>query len=959
MSVSSSQSRVTITLNLTGQAATVRGIQATETALKSLGDTAVAVSEKVGAASKDMSAAVDSANRQVMASSDAGSASMKAQADTAEASAARSATASEESAARVTTATRAASSGIMGLLTSFKALSVGAATYMGVKSYTSYSTALTQLSTLAGLTQSQVASLNAEILKTAPALRQSPTALAQAAYSPASERFGLAGSEQVMGYAAQLTNLSGNPIGGGAGSTSYAISTMLQTLGMAPTKANIAKVTAMIRGTTSAGDMQLTDLTGAMSTGMLNTGKTYGIDPEATLGALAYFTSQGVPAQEAATRMRMTESLLVGQTAQAAKYGKLLGLSVTGSDEAGLSSQLAGLGLSPTKMADLVRSGPGGLNQAFQLINQSLAALPQDQREAVWAKLFGGGRTDATAMQLAQGAMSGKLMDFTTAVIGSSTVGGLNQAIQQYNRSPQGQLKKFEAQLQTFATQFGTVVMPVLEQLMNILGPLLSLFAQHKILLDALAALVGGELAVKLLGLVKNLKLVQGALSVFRDMKAFDGIVSGASDAESAVGRLIAKLAAAKTAISGIGATETAGGAVEGAAGGVGLGLGLAAIPATVGAGGLAYGFYKLAQNDQNVDYGTGNRPIQLNAGNQAVQMLKGDNLSNLAALASLGRLDLSHLSSLSQISIPGYARGGVTTGPTAIVGEGNSRFPEYVVPTDPAYRARALGLFASLGGHLLAEGGTISASEVVLSKQLATNALPGLSTAERSLNTQIAMMVGAAQASTLTKLLATGATGPAAATASAVAAVIGGAAGKGSASPAANKALAQHLAASYGWTGNEWAALLALWTQESGFDNLARNPTSGAYGIAQALPASKYPLAGQAAGGSDPTAQIRWGLQYIKGRYGDPAGAEAHEKNFGWYAQGGVLPFASYDSGGLLPTGLSIAHNGTGAPEPVGHDLIPAVTGPAGDLHVHVDLDGRTVSNTVIRNFRQKAARL
>lgn len=36
-------------------------------------------------------------------------------------------------------------------------------------------------------------------------------------------------------------------------------------------------------------------------------------------------------------------------------------------------------------------------------------------------------------------------------------------------------------------------------------------------------------------------------------------------------------------------------------------------------------------------------------------------------------------------------------------------------------------------------------------------------------------------------------------------------------------------------------------------------------------------------------------------------------------YAQGGQVPFASYDSGGYLQPGLTLAHNGTGRPEPVG----------------------------------------
>ncbi|MDX3179650.1 hypothetical protein PV382_46610, partial [Streptomyces scabiei] len=33
------------------------------------------------------------------------------------------------------------------------------------------------------------------------------------------------------------------------------------------------------------------------------------------------------------------------------------------------------------------------------------------------------------------------------------------------------------------------------------------------------------------------------------------------------------------------------------------------------------------------------------------------------------------------------------TNRPTAIVGEGNPRYPEYVIPTDPKYRARAMSL--------------------------------------------------------------------------------------------------------------------------------------------------------------------------------------------------------------------------------------------------------------------------
>jgi hypothetical protein len=34
----------------------------------------------------------------------------------------------------------------------------------------------------------------------------------------------------------------------------------------------------------------------------------------------------------------------------------------------------------------------------------------------------------------------------------------------------------------------------------------------------------------------------------------------------------------------------------------------------------------------------------------------------------------------------------------------------------------------------------------------------------------------------------------------------------------------------------------------------------------------------------SNPETQIKWGLSYIKGRYGSPCGAWSHFKGHGWY---------------------------------------------------------------------------
>lgn len=144
---------------------------------------------------------------------------------------------------------------------------------------------------------------------------------------------------------------------------------------------------------------------------------------------------------------------------------------------------------------------------------------------------------------------------------------------------------------------------------------------------------------------------------------------------------------------------------------------------------------------------------------------------------------------------------------------------------------------------------------------------------------------------------------------------------GLGSVAPASGSALAaqnyaRSLLSMYGWSQGQMSSLIPLWNQESGWSANAVNPSSGAYGIPQALPSvwgHPYAL-------GDYKNQVIWGLNYIRSRYGSPGGAEAHELSAGWY-----------DRGGYLPPGLSLAYNGTGKPEPVG--------GAGATYNIHITL--------------------
>ncbi|WP_332262204.1 aggregation-promoting factor C-terminal-like domain-containing protein [Kitasatospora mediocidica] len=89
-------------------------------------------------------------------------------------------------------------------------------------------------------------------------------------------------------------------------------------------------------------------------------------------------------------------------------------------------------------------------------------------------------------------------------------------------------------------------------------------------------------------------------------------------------------------------------------------------------------------------------------------------------------------------------------------------------------------------------------------------------------------------------------------------------------AAPADNSASSlQALAASI-VPADQLASFDQIITHESGWDVTATNPSSGAYGLPQALPGNKM-----ASAGSDwqtnPATQIKWALSYMNATYGSP----------------------------------------------------------------------------------------
>jgi SLT domain-containing protein len=304
--------------------------------------------------------------------------------------------------------------------------------------------------------------------------------------------------------------------------------------------------------------------------------------------------------------------------------------------------------------------------------------------------------------------------------------------------------------------------------------------------------------------------------------------------------------------------------------------------------------------------------------------------------------------------------RPGMFNRPTAIVGEGNPSHPEYVIPTDPKHRSRALGLLQKAGAQMLSGGGIIGTITGVASdvggaiSGAAKGAWGGISSAADFLTNPVGNLVkilkpilnrlnpmkGSPWGSMVADLplmavdklkKIVGISGSS----------VGG--GKfGGQIPAG-----QHLAiinAALSAAGIPPPGSLAQWEtglntligRESGWNPNAINRTDSnakaghpSQGLAQTIPstfASFVPQQLRSLGILNPVANVAAAARYIKSRYGDITRVQQANAS---------LPPKGYDSGGWLPTGLHMTMNGTGRPERIRTAKQESALQSGGDTYV------------------------
>jgi TP901 family phage tail tape measure protein len=280
------------------------------------------------------------------------------------------------------------------------AVGIVAGIAVAVKSAVTFETAMRQIETQAGASAAEMDNMEAALLRLAPAVGATPKELADGLFHVESAGFRGAKALDVLTLAAEGAKVGHADLE----SVTNALVGALNS-GVSGIK-NTTEAMGVLNSIVGAGNMRMQDLADAFGTGILATAKTFGVSIESVGAAIADLTRQGVPATDAATRLRMSIALLGASTPKAAKL-------------------LATIGISGTQLADDMR-GPEGILGAIKDLRKHLDAsgLSLTQQAQLLSHAFGGGRSsgailalvgDVGKLQAAQDQVNAGITAFPTA----------------------------------------------------------------------------------------------------------------------------------------------------------------------------------------------------------------------------------------------------------------------------------------------------------------------------------------------------------------------------------------------------------------------------------------------------------------------------------------------------------------------------------------------------------------
>jgi hypothetical protein len=376
-----------------------------------------------------------------------------------------------------------------------------------------FQTQMELVHTQAGIGQQDIAGLSQQVLALAPTVGIGPDKLAEGLYHVESAGFDSATAMQILAGAAKDSAIGMSDM---ESTTQALIGTMA--VGFSDVK-NAADAAAYLNQTVGIGDMRMDKLAAAISTGVLPSFKSAGLGMEDFSASLATLTDNVTPADEAATRLRMTVAMMSSPSQAAALSLNGIGMSSTTLAEdmrkpQGLLTAIMDLkahleasypASKATKMSmqdiqaqlgnysNALTAAGVDVSQQTDLLNAFKTSMEQNgtaavKQHEVLEKAFGGGRTSGAILTLIE-ETTRLQTKYTELGTSASRASNMQDAWAQTQKTFNQQLHQVTAQVQVLGIQVGSFLMPIVSRVVEF-------FVSHQWAMKAFfAILVAGMVA--------------------------------------------------------------------------------------------------------------------------------------------------------------------------------------------------------------------------------------------------------------------------------------------------------------------------------------------------------------------------------------------------------------------------------------------------------------------------------
>ncbi|CAG6392780.1 phage tail tape measure protein [Streptomyces cocklensis] len=306
----------------------------------------------------------------------------------------------------------------------------------GTKKAVAFEAEMKKIQTQAGATAGDVKVLSAQVLELGKSTQQGPEKLAESLYHLKSVGMSNVEAMTALKTASDLAAVGGSDLE----ATTNALAGAWRT-GIRGAE-SFTKTASTVNAVIGAGNMRMEDMVAALGTGILPTAKTFGLTFAQVGGALALFTDEGIDSASAATRLRMSISLLAAPSGAAEK-------------------QLRKIGLTGNMLGQAMRS-PDGIIGAIKLLSLHLdkSGLDATHQAALLSRAFGGGKSSSAILSMVNNL---DVLEKKQEQINNS-MGKYGPAVEAQRKTAAAQFALIKSNFEVFEVKAGNLLLPPITQ---------------------------------------------------------------------------------------------------------------------------------------------------------------------------------------------------------------------------------------------------------------------------------------------------------------------------------------------------------------------------------------------------------------------------------------------------------------------------------------------------------------